>query len=179
MSRGGDIELAFAGETRRFRLAIGGLKKVQEKCDAGPGELLQRLAPFVLYSEARRVAQARGAPELGLLAAAQAGHLGAWRVDDIREPILQGLIGGGLDGPSATQVVLDWVDDRPLLESIPTAFFVLMAAIAGAEDENPTGEPAGETGQPSPSPEASSASASTATTPPAPPPASPRRKSTP
>lgn len=159
MSRAGDIELDFAGETRRFRIAIGEIRKIQEKCDAGPGEIAQRLAPFLAYAAARAEARARGVEPPSLMAALMTSGVGNWRVDDVREPILQGLIGAGMEPGPATRLVRGWVEERPLAESIPIAFAVMMAAIAGAEDEQPAGEPQGEAGASRPSPAASSASA--------------------
>lgn len=132
MSRSAEIELAFGGEDRVFRLPLGRLRALQEKCDAGPMELLQR---FVT---------------------------GAWRVDDLRETILQGLIGGGLDQASATKLVQSYFDDEPLQPFLPLAQGIIMASVVGTGDED-LGEPVGEEAVTPPSPEENSASpASTA-----------------
>lgn len=153
-SRAGEVELAFGTETYCFRLPIGGWRKVQEACDAGPPELLARLsAPF----EAMRA---------GVKAAdvIRSGLLGRWRVDDVRAPILHGLIGGGMEPPKAAALVREWVDERPLLEPLSVAYQVVLASISGPEDEDASGESEGETGPPL-SPEASCGSDSTASTP--------------
>lgn len=134
MSRSAEIEIAFGGEDRLFRLNIGRLRALQEKVDAGPMELVNRLAA------------------------------GAWRVDDLRETILQGLIGGGMTSADATRLMKSDFDDLPLAQFVPVAQAILYTALLGAEDE-PAGEVQGEAPL-SPSPVPSSASpASTAAEP--------------
>lgn len=136
MSRAAEISLAFGGEERIFRLPLGRLRALQEKTDCGPMELLRR---FVA---------------------------GEWRVDDLRETILQGLIGGGLDQPAATKLLLGHFDDLPLQPFIIIAQAIVMAAVVGAGDED-LGEQTGgaETSSPSPA-ESSASAASTAPEPP-------------
>lgn len=155
MSRSGDIELDFAGELRTFRLAIGQWRKVQEKCDAGPAELLARLSPaFFARQQGLSFDQILGG-----------GLLGRWRVDDIREPILQGLLGANMAAPEAMKLVRDWVEERPLIESVALAYQIVLAGVIGAEDEKPAGEgQAADAGSQS-SPAASSGSEKTAFTP--------------
>lgn len=134
MSRTAEIELSFGGEDRLFRLNIGRLRALQEKVDAGPMELLSRLSA------------------------------GTWRVDDVREVLLQGLIGGGMSSADATRLVKTDFDDLPLQPFVQIAQAVVMTALVGAEDEV-AGEPPGEE-QNSPSPAPNSASpASTAAAP--------------
>lgn len=106
MSRSAGITLGFAGEDREFRLSIGPLRALQEKTDAGPMELLQRCAA------------------------------GNWRVDDLRETVLRGLIGGGMDNSSATRLVQANFDDQPLQQFVTLAQGILLAAVMGAEDED-------------------------------------------
>lgn len=110
MSRTAEVTLLFAGEERLFRLPVGRWRAVQEKCDAGPAELLRR------YVE------------------------GAWRIDDLREVILQGLIGGGATQVEASKAVVNNFDGLPLAQFIPLAQAVVMASIVGVEDEE-VGEP--------------------------------------
>lgn len=125
MSRSAEVTLAFGGEDRVFCLKLGRLRALQEKTDCGPMALLSRYMS------------------------------GDWRVDDVREAILQGLIGGGLDQANATKLVMSYFDDQPLQPFVQLAQGVVMAALVGAEDED-LGEPEGE-GQPtSPSPMESS-----------------------
>lgn len=117
MSRAGDVSLPFGGEERRFKLGIGQWRAVQEKCDAGPPELLRR------YVE------------------------GTWRIDDLREVLFQGLVGGGLDQASATALIVGTFDPNPKLQFVPLAQAVVMASLIGdPEGEDLPGEfPARET----------------------------------
>lgn len=57
---------------------------------------------------------------------------GEWKVDDYRETILQGLLGGGMSAAEARKLVKTWVDDRPAKESILPAQSILMAFWVGA-----------------------------------------------
>ncbi len=168
MSRSGEVTVEWAGEERVFRLAIGQWRKIQEKCDVGPEELLGRLARSILVR-----AKSSGLSASAALTLAPASP---WRVDDVREPILQGLLGAGLELNAAARLVRDWVDDRPLFEALPLAFAIVLGALSPPEDETPPpGEPQGE----SPtnlSPEESSASPDT--TKPAAPSDSPPARST-
>lgn len=127
MSRSAEVTLPFGGEDRVFRLALGRLRALQERCDAGPQTLLQRLMD------------------------------GSWRVDDVRETILQGLIGGGMAQHEATNLLGRYFDDLPMTQFVATASGVLLAALVGTEDED-LGEFKGEDQDLTPSPEESSAS---------------------
>ncbi|SFJ55037.1 Phage tail tube protein, GTA-gp10 [Phyllobacterium sp. CL33Tsu] len=106
MSRDASIELDFGDDTYTFRLAWGELVKVQEACNAGPYVVLQRL-----YSQ-------------------------TWEMNDIREVIRWGLIGGGLEPVKALKLVKDYVEARPPLESIIYAQAVLSAGLMGAPEES-------------------------------------------
>jgi len=97
-----------------FRLAFAQLLELQEKTDAGPLELFQRIGG------------------------------GRWRVMDLRETIRLGLIGGGMDPAKAIVLVRRYVEQRPLSESVPVALEILTAAIAIPENESPGKAPAGE-----------------------------------
>lgn len=136
MGRSAEFMAEFGGEDRLFRLPIGRLRAVQEKCDAGPMELLQRFLN------------------------------GTYRIDDVRETLLQGLVGGGMNTADAARLMKSNFDDLPLTPFIVLAQGVMMAVLVGAEDET-LGEPEGEAEQKTPSPVESSASpASTAPPPP-------------
>lgn len=128
-----EVRLDFAGERRSFNLSpIGCIKRLQDACDAGPQFVLNRLFD------------------------------GSWRDHDLREPIIQGLVGAGMAQRDAQGLVETWVDPEPKQQFLSVAQAVLMAWLTGAEDED-LGEPEGEAETTSPSPEASSASpASTA-----------------
>lgn len=109
MSRDGSITLTWGDGEHRFRLPIGQLRELQEKCGAGPPEILHRLATA------------------------------RWRVDDIRETLRLGLIGGGMGPVEALRLMQNYVDppERPWLENAPMAQAVLMAAMVGVPDEEP------------------------------------------
>ncbi len=81
--------------------------ELQEKTDAGPLAVLLRLH----------------------------GH--DWRVQDVRETIRLGLIGGGKTPPQALALVARYVDRRPLLESVPVAQDILAAGLAQPDDLPP------------------------------------------
>jgi hypothetical protein len=99
-----EVTIPFADGQYKFRLALGELRELQEKTNAGPLELLKRL------------------------------HAGTWRVDDPRETIRLGLIGGGMLPTEAMKLVLRYVDARPLTENVMTAQAILMVALYEEED---------------------------------------------
>lgn len=140
----GAIEEDFGGEPRSFLVRIGELRAIQTKCSAGPAVVAQRLARCVAVVEAKPDAQVGELAMLGL---------GDWNVDDVREPILQGLIGAGMSPNDAGKLVRTWVDERGfrgLVENARLALLVLVAGVATPEDD-PVGEPkAGETRTTSP-----------------------------
>lgn len=57
------------------------------------------------------------------------------RVNDYREPIRLGLIGGGMKPEAALAIVKNYVDARPVMESIPVARAILMAVLIGIPDD--------------------------------------------
>lgn len=105
MSRDASITFDWADGTQTFRLALGQLRELQEKTNAGPMELLRRI------------------------------DSGSWRIDDLRETIRIGLIGGGMKPADALALVKNYVDARPLQESVFPAQYILMAALFGTEEE--------------------------------------------
>lgn len=128
MSRTAEISLPFGTEERVFRLGLGELRAVQEKCDAGPGELAQRLAPFVRALRA-------GLSFSDIMAGQM---MGSARVDDIREVLLQGLIGGGMGATEAGVLVRANYDPRPLDPQFAVlAFSILTEGYLPPEDEPP------------------------------------------
>lgn len=96
--------MVFGDGEYAFRLAIAQLLELQELTKSGPLELYDRL---------------RGRD---------------WRVQDIREPIRLGLIGAGMAPTDAVRLVQRYVEQRPLLESVPVAAIVVMRALAMPED---------------------------------------------
>lgn len=105
MSRDGSITLPWADADYVFCLRWGELSQLQEKCDAGPYVVLQRLQH----------------------------HL--WRVEDISNVIRLGLIGGDMKPADALKLVRAYVEARPPLENVTVAVAILSAALAGAPEE--------------------------------------------
>jgi hypothetical protein len=105
MSRSAQIELDWADGTYPFRLAWGQLAELQEKCDAGPYVVLQRL------------------------------QNGTWRLSDIADTIRLGLIGGNMTPADALKKVRAYVEDRPPMENVIFAQVILSAALMGAPEE--------------------------------------------
>lgn len=107
MSRDAKVTLAWADGDYVFRLAWGQLAELQEKTNAGPYVVLQRL------------------------------YEGTWRVEDLSNVLRLGLIGGGMPPVEALKKVRTYVEARPPLESVPFATVVLSAGLMGAQDEQP------------------------------------------
>jgi hypothetical protein len=135
MSRGGELVRLWGDDERTFRLGIGEWRKIQETCDAGPAEIAARLSVWA--------ASRNRHPKASFLDLLAAGGLGGWRVDDIREPIYRGLIGGGMEPTIAGRLMRELHDERPLVENIDLALAIVLASILGPGDE-PVGEPQGE-----------------------------------
>lgn len=105
MSRGAEVSLSCWDGEHQFRLRIGELRQLQEKCDAGPMHIARRLAD------------------------------GSWLLDDIRETIRLGLIGAGIKQQDALRLVSEHVDSVPLIQNVVTAQAIILAAVMGVEDE--------------------------------------------
>jgi hypothetical protein len=118
-----------------FRLGIGEWRKIQETCDAGPGEIAQRLAAWAAVQ--------RAMPKADFIDVMAAGGVGRWRVDDVREVLFRGLTGGGKEPTLAGRLVRELHDERPLMENLALALEIVLASLAGPEDE-PVGESVGE-----------------------------------
>ncbi|OHV84155.1 gene transfer agent family protein [Rhizobium sp. LCM 4573] len=105
MSRDAAITLTWADGDFKFRLGWGELEELQEKTDAGPYVVLQRL------------------------------HAGNWRMQDVSNVIRMGLIGGGVPPEEAIKKVRYYVEQRPPMENLPFAIAILSAGLLGAPDE--------------------------------------------
>lgn len=101
------ITFDWADGSHTFRLAIEQLRELQDKTGVGPAALFDRIASRL------------------------------WRVDDLREVIRLGLIGGGMEPLDALALVKRYVDARPLLESVEPAWRIIMAALVGPGDDRP------------------------------------------
>lgn len=104
MSRNGSVTLAWADGEYTFRFGLGEIRELQELCDAGPFVILQRLIR------------------------------GEWKVDDIREPLRLGLIGGGMAPPAALKLVKRYNDEFPWGYNVKEATAIMHAAVLGAPD---------------------------------------------
>lgn len=107
MSRNGDITLEWADGDHLFRLGLGELRELQEKTGHGPAMLARRIVSSEFF------------------------------VDDVREVLRLGLIGGGAEPRDALRLIGRYCDERPLLESTEPALRILQAALLGPEDDTP------------------------------------------
>lgn len=132
---------AFGRDEHPFILKVRGWREVEKTCDAGLGVIAARLAPLVTLIELGSKTYPGG-----FMAAVAAGHLGSARIDDVREPILQSLIDGGMLSTAAGALVRMVFDEAlaagkaPVLEFAYLAFEIVSRALIGLEDE-PPGEP--------------------------------------
>lgn len=100
-------DITWAGGEHSFDLKIEHLRALQDRCDAGPEWILQRLATK------------------------------QWHVNDVVDTIRLGLEGGGMDKSEARRLVQRYVEDRPLTLSVLTAQAILMLALYGDPDDQP------------------------------------------
>lgn len=135
MSRDGSVSFKWADGRHTFRLGIGEMRELQEKVDAGPAWLLDRI------------------------------RVGNWRIDDLRETIRLGLIGGGAEPLDALKLVERYVDKPPYARHVSPTIVILSAALFGAPDgERPGKRKAAKSAAqtpPSPSAESSASPPST------------------
>ena len=114
------IDITWAGGEHPFLLTIDLLRALQERCDAGPEWILNRL------------------------------RTGQWMVDDIVSTIRFGLEGGGMSKERARTLVAQHIEDRPLTLSVITAQLVLASVLYDTSGDDPVGEaPAGAEATPS------------------------------
>ena len=122
------VDITWAGGEGSFLLTIDLLRALQDKCDAGPAWVLNRL------------------------------RTGQWLVDDVIATIRLGLEGGGMSKEDARKLTLKHVEDRPLTLSVMTAQIILMSALFDTGDDQVGEAQAGEAKTSSPSREESGAS---------------------
>ncbi len=114
MSPVGKITLEWGDSEYAFRLGHRELYQLQEKCDAGPRRIAARL---MLYDPIKN--------PFG----------DDYRMDDVRETIRLGLMGGGKTQAEALTLVMRFVDSRPLEENRIIAFKILEPAVWGSKEE--------------------------------------------
>lgn len=106
MAAHGGVTLAWADGEHVFNISkIGQALELQDKCGCGIGEVMRRLLN------------------------------GTFHVNDFREVIRLGLIGGGMKPTDALALVKRYVDERPWNESVLTATAIISAAMVGIPDE--------------------------------------------
>lgn len=144
------IRRAFGENERAFRLNGASWRDLEKAQGCGLGVIAARLAPLV----ALRQMGASGFPG-GILGAIAAGHLGDARLDDVRETLLQGLIGSGEATSTEAGILVRKVFDEdlergrgPMVVWAGLAFDILTRAIVGLDDEPQPGEKPAATGQP-------------------------------
>lgn len=111
MSRDASITFEWGDGETTFRLDIKHLEKLQEARDCGPMVLLERLSS------------------------------GRWMVQDIREVLRWGLIGGGKTPAEASKLLRLYFEETfPGVDNLLAAIRILGHAVVGPPDE-PLGEP--------------------------------------
>ena len=106
MSLHGSVTLSWADGEHTFRLALGQIRELEENRNIGIYALLMRI------------------------------QAGAWYVDDLREVIRLGLIGSETKtAMDALALVIRYVDQQPLTDSVAPAIAILAAAIFSSDDD--------------------------------------------
>lgn len=105
--RKAEVSFAWGDGVHTFRLPVDSALELEEKCNAGVYELLDRC------------------------------RSNTWRVTDLRETIRIGLIGGGMSPIKALSLVSRYFDKRPFAEGVPAALMILTAAVVGVPGDKP------------------------------------------
>lgn len=103
------IILRWPGGEHAFRLGIEELRVIQQKTDCGPEHILRKI------------------------------EHGWWTVDELREVLRNGLIGGGMKPVDAMKAVDKAFDDAPAISFKVPAMEVMSTYLFGPEDD-PVGE---------------------------------------
>lgn len=154
MSGTGESRQDFAGEERVFRIRLGEIRRIEDKCGCGIGLVLGRLSRAVLL--------------VNQIAGLQAFAAGLdIRADDVRTTLYEGLVGAGTPSPEATKIVREEIDERGvrgIVDNVAVALAVLWASQEAPADEAASGEgEAAETPPPEPtSPPSTDSAASSA-----------------
>lgn len=132
MSANGTRTIIWAGGEDVFCLAkVGLILDLEDRCKAGIALILARI------------------------------DSGIFGLNDIREPIRLGLIGGGMAPDKAMARVRNHVDENPLAHSVLVAQAILQAVLVGVPDD-PVGKAPDDTGKATP-PAAENTGSSTTT----------------
>lgn len=138
MTASGAIKRPFGAEERAFVLNVGTWRDLEKARGVGLPVLAGRIAPIMkLIAHPGGPAAYKG----GIFDAAADGLLGMFFLDDVRETLLQGLIGGGMSSIDAGVLVRKVFDESvnrgqgPVFTFAPMAFEILSVALFGLEDE--------------------------------------------
>lgn len=122
------MELAFADGIYKFKLTLNGIKEIQDKTGGGIGAVWQRLATSRLNFMGEDV----GIP-----------NEAKFKIQDIIEPIRQGLIGGGsgiVDGEEvkvsqyrAGELIDRYIAEEPLQVGWSLAYAIVGGLVEGYE----------------------------------------------
>lgn len=105
-----EVTTDWADGTYTFRLTVSRAIELEQKCGAPFGTVLRRL---------------------------ESGR--DFYVNDVRETVRLGLIGGGTKPDDAVRLVRLYVDERPLAENMPLARLILLGIMFGFEAAPLTG----------------------------------------
>lgn len=106
MSANGMRTIVWAGGEDQFCLAkVGLILDLEAKCEAGIATVMTRLGS------------------------------GAFRLNDVRETIRLGLIGGGKTPDQAMKAIRSHVDENPLNSSVLLAYVIIEAVMVGVPDD--------------------------------------------
>jgi hypothetical protein len=155
----GEVRVSFGGDERLFRIRWGEIRRIEDKCATGIGEVLRRLSRAVMV-----LSQLRG---MEALAAGLDIH-----AQDIREVIYQGLRGGGMPESQVALLLRIEIDERGiagLMDNVSVALGVLWGAQSAPEADDVGERRAGATST-TPASEQTSASSSASAKPSASPP---------
>ena len=97
--------MAWVGGEHPFRLALAELEALQDKCDAGPEIVLNRV------------------------------QFGGWKVADLYETVRWGLIGGGMERVPADKLVRRMFETHPPMAFKTLAAQILYSSLYGPADD--------------------------------------------
>lgn len=150
------VEETFGGVKRKLRLGIGELRELQDSTGIGPATLVARfvaLPPAADHNKRPRPDNyEHGGADPDFVAdfniyATLRTFGGDWRVDDLRETIRLGLIGGGETTTKADVLMMkhfDRTEQTGLHEHVGLAARIVIHAIAPDKDD-PVGKAGAET----------------------------------
>lgn len=105
MAMDGSVEFEWGDGLHKFRLGLDEARELQTKTGVGPYRLMRRIAE------------------------------GDWLIDDLRETIRIGMVGGGADPAAAMNLIRTYFDKHPKTKNIEPALRILHAFHIGADDE--------------------------------------------